>query len=161
YVYVLNAATGKLIQNGSGTSIGKIALDPVGTSLGIAGYPNLIDADLDGIFDRVYVVDTAGRIYKVDLSGAAPLACQLASTGKSVFAGMAVAVFSNQTQTKVRLYLGGAPNPDGSSTPPPIASYHLFAFEDDDPLGSCTSAHTSVVFKAPIATPGKLWAAPA
>jgi type IV pilus assembly protein PilY1 len=161
YLYLIDAATGKLLKNGGGTTIGKVALDSVGTSLGIAGYPNIVDANQDGIADRVYVADTSGRVYKVDLTTSTPTACVIASVGESVFAGMAVSVIGATTTPKVRIYLGGGPNPDGSSNPALVSPYHLFGFEDDDNVGTCTGVNTHLVFKYTIPAPGKLWAAPA
>ncbi len=165
YLYLIDAFTGQLIKTGGGVTVGKVTLDASGTSLGIAGYPNIVDANSDGIYDRAYVADTAGRVYKVDFTTATPTACVVATVGESVFAGMAIAVTGTNTQPKVRFYLGGGPNPDGSTNPAITSPYHLFGFEDDDGLGTCSPAGSAngahLVFKYTIAAPGKLWAAPA
>ncbi len=73
---------------------------------------------------------------------------------------MAVASVGDGTTPKMRLYLGGAPNPDGTANPPIQSVYHLFALEDDDPVGTCSTggAHTVYTYALPAGT--KLWAAP-
>lgn len=159
FMFILDAATGVPIKNGS-TTIGKVALDSIGTSLGIGGYPNIVDANNDGIYDRAYVVDTSGRIYKVDLTTPTFTACRIASVGESVFAGMATSVVGPGTTPKVRIFLGGSPNPDGSTNPPIGSQYHAFAFDDNDALGTCTTGGAQLVFTYNIQPPGKIWAAP-
>jgi hypothetical protein len=77
-----------------------------------------------------------------------------------VFAGMAVAVAKTTPSPQVRIFLGSSPNPDGSSNPPIASQYHAFAFNDNDPLGTCTTGGAQLVFTYSIAPPGKVWAAP-
>jgi type IV pilus assembly protein PilY1 len=159
YLYILDATTGKSILNANNQPIGKVTLDGTGTSFGIGGYPNLVDADQDGIYDRAYVVDTAGRIYKVDFTTNPPLACKIGSVNETVYASMATYIVQTNPP-QVRLYLGGSPNPDGSNPPPANTQYFLAAIEDDDPIGTCTQS-AKTVFTYNLTPPAKLWAAPA
>jgi type IV pilus assembly protein PilY1 len=157
YLYFLDAATGAL-SPGSGDT-GKVKMNTganTAQALGFAGYPNLVDADLDGLIDRVYAVDTSGRIFKYDITTGAH--CAVAAIGESAFSGMAALVAGNDQQPKVRLFLGGGPNPDGSGTP--ATNYHLFAFEDDDPLGTCAEGGAALVYRVTLPQGQKLWAAP-
>lgn len=165
YLYLIDAATGLLVTNAAGTTtVGKVALDSVGTTLGIGGFPNIVDANQDGIFDRAYVVDSGGSIYKVDFTTTTPTSCKIANVGESVFASMAVAPVGDGTSPKIRLYLGGSPNPDGTTNPAILSQYHLFAIEDDDPVGTCTplgqATSASLVYTYALPAGTKLWAAP-
>jgi type IV pilus assembly protein PilY1 len=161
YLYLIDATTGRLITNAAGTTtIGKVALDSVGTTLGIGGYPNIVDADQDGVFDRAYVVDTGGSVYKVDFATSTVKSCKIGSVGESVFAGMAVAAVGDGSSPRIRLFIGGGPNPDGTTNPAIKLPYHLFAIQDNDAPGTCTASGATSVYTYTLTSPWKLWAAP-
>ncbi len=151
YAFVIDASNGTTITNG------KIALDVANPPLayGFASSPNLVDSDGDGINDRAYMVDTSGRIFRVNLGNLTK--CQIGSTGEPVFSGMAINVLS---PSKVQLFLGGGANPDGSNLPATPSTLHIFALEDDDPASGATCTAATVVYK--YATPGNqsTWATP-
>jgi hypothetical protein len=151
YAFVIDASNGTTITNG------KIALDVANPPIayGFASSPNLVDSDGDGINDRSYMVDTSGRIFRVNLGNLTK--CQIGSTSEPVFSGIAINVVS---PSKVQLYLGGGANPDGSNLPPKPTTLHIFAFEDDDPASGATCTSATVIYK--YATPGNqsTWATP-
>jgi type IV pilus assembly protein PilY1 len=173
YLYLVDALTGITIGGG------KRKLNTGGASAqayGFAGYPSLIDANQDGLIDRVYAVDTSGRIFKYDLTSNQH--CVIAQLGETVYSGMAVLVGGNSTAPTVKLYVGGAPNPDGTgscasdsdctapdscqnnvcSTQP--VTYHLRAYQDSDLVGTCTSGGASLVYSVTLPPGQRLWAAP-
>jgi hypothetical protein len=61
----------------------------------------------------------------------------------------------------VRLFVGGAPNPDGTANPPLTPPYHVYGYEDDDPVGTCTTNLATRVYAQTLNGSDKLWAAPA
>jgi len=151
FLFVLDAA--------NGTSIMKAQLNTGANAAqanGFAGYPNLVDANQDGLIDRVYSVDTTGRIFKYDLTNNS--SCVVASVGETVYSGMAIESTVLAGTPVVKLFLGGAPPPDGTGTE--LANYHLFMFQDDDPVGTCTNNGATQEYKVTLATGQKLWAAP-
>jgi type IV pilus assembly protein PilY1 len=154
YAFFIDASNGTTITNG------KVGLDTTGsTAYGFASFPNLVDSDGDGVNDRAYMVDTAGRIFRVNL----PLLtkCQVGTLGEPVFSGMAVNVLTTTGGSPVvRLYVGGGANPDGTNTPAKPSALHIFALEDDDPVSGATCSTAKLVYK--YATPGNqsTWAAP-
>jgi len=151
YLYELDAATGSVLTKtklNTGSASAK--------AYGFAGYPNLVDTDQDGLIDRVYAVDTSGRLFKRDLTSGAT--CAIANLGESVYSGMSVLVTTTGSGHAVKLFVGGGPNPDGSGS---VASgYHMFAFQDDDPIGACTSTGASLVYQQLLPTGQKIWASP-
>jgi type IV pilus assembly protein PilY1 len=156
FFYLIDARTGTLRK--------KVQLNvggDVAQSTGFASYVSLIDADQNGLADRAYSVDTSGRIFKYDIFS--NKTCMIASTGETVYAGMAFQVSGNAGAPVVQMYLGGAPNPDGTGTVQ-AGPYHLFAFKDPDPVGACTEANvvngTTLLYKVPLAAGEKLWASP-
>ena len=175
YLYFINPLTGKIINPANGTddttsgyTKGKIQLNAGNTNsaynttaYGFAGYPNLVDADQDGLIDRIYAVDTSGRIFKYDLT--TQKKCVVAATGESVFSGMAVNVTGSGGSPVVTLYLAGGPNPDGSGSTTGGGSggvFRTFAFEDSDLVGTCTAQGASTVYTKNLSAGEKVWAAP-
>ena len=168
YLFLIDASTGwtygaSAAPPANTGASGKIALDSTGTTAyGFAGFPNLVDSNQDGVYDRAYAVDTAGRIFRVDLKTLKT--CTIQNVGEPVFSGMATDVVS---AGKVRLYVGGGDNPDGIDLPatgggtgfPP---YHVYGFEDDDTAGTSTCHTASLVYKYTTPSSGseKVWAAP-
>jgi type IV pilus assembly protein PilY1 len=173
FMYVLDASTGWLLNattapNASPTpnkppasgTYGKVTLDATGTTAyGFAGFPNMVDSDQDGVYDRAYAVDTAGRVYRVDLK--LLTACKIASIGEPVFAGMATSVVGT---SKVRLYVAGGSNPDGTSLPAASGTgyppYHVIGLEDSDIAGTATCTTAKIVYKFAAPNNEKVWAAP-
>ena len=175
YIYFINPLTGKIINPLDGTNDttggftkGKIQLNAGNsnaayntTAYGFAGYPNLVDANQDGLIDRVYAVDTSGRVFKYDLTTRTK--CVVAATGESVFSGMAVDVSGSSGAPVVRLYVGGGPNPDGTGSTTgggPGGVFRAFAFQDNDVVGVCTAGGASTVYTKNLSAGEKVWAAP-
>jgi len=131
YLYVIDAPTGSTLT--------KKKLDPgVGQpqAEGIAGYPNLVDANQDGVVDRAYAVDTLGRVYKYDFTTG--VSCVIARAGETVYSSMATLVAQRNGNPVVWVYFGSGPNPDGTGV---VADrYSLFAFRDENPIGGCSTA---------------------
>lgn len=174
YLYLIDASTGWTLgataaPPANTAATGKVVLDGVGdTAYGFASFPSLVDSNEDGVYDRAYAVDTSGRVFRVDLKTLK--VCNVANVGEPVYAGLATDVINTN---KVRLYVGGGSNPDGTGLPatggtlayPP---YHVFGFEDDDIAGTSTCSTAQLVYK--VATPDsnagdpstsqKVWAAP-
>lgn len=158
FVYLVDPLSGNIVQ--------KRKLDTgldAATSFGFAGYPNLVDADMDGLIDRMYNVDTSGRIFKYDF--VADVHCRVGSTSVSggtpetVYAGMAVDTSGGtRAQPLVKIYVGGGPNPDGTGVV--IPGYHLFAFQDNDPVGTCSEGGAKMLYAAALNANEKTWAAP-
>jgi len=74
-IYIVNAATGDLIfsVNGdSGTTTGNIYVPEM--QFAIPSNVNVFDANGDGFEDRLYVGDSAGQIFRVDLTNVDPTA---------------------------------------------------------------------------------------
>ncbi|MEO6953303.1 MAG: hypothetical protein ABI321_16000 [Polyangia bacterium] len=153
YVYFIDALSGAISK--------KVQLNVApnaAQATGIAGYVSLVDADTDGMPDRVYTVDTAGRVFKVDTT--TQKACLIASMGETNYSGLAVQLMQGSTLAlpKVQIFVGGGSNPDGSGA---VASnYHIFSYEDDDPVGTCSQGKGTLVYKYTIADGSKVWAAP-
>ncbi|HEX4460871.1 MAG TPA: hypothetical protein VIA18_22985, partial [Polyangia bacterium] len=154
YAFVIDASNGTTITNG------KVALDVANPPLayGFAGFPNLVDSDGDGVNDRAYMVDTSGRVFRVNLANLTK--CQIASLGEPVFSGMAINVVTANNLPKVRLYVGGGANPDGSNLPAKPAAFHIFSIEDDDPVSGATCTQATLVYKYPTPNNQSTWAAP-
>src|SRR5581483_10150601 len=151
FFYVLDALTGTVLQ--------KVQLNigpDIAKSNGFASYVSMVDANQDGLADRAYSVDTLGRIFKYDF--VSQTSCMVASTGEPVYAGMAFQVTGNPGAPVVTMFLGGAPNPDG--TGPVQTLYHLFSFKDVDTVGHCTEIGAQLVYSVPLPSGQKLWAAP-
>jgi hypothetical protein len=149
YLYVIDAATG--------VTITKNRLNP-GTgqpqAQGIAGYPNLVDANQDGVVDRAYAVDTLGRVYKYDFTTG--ISCVIARAGETVYSSMATLVAQRNGNPVVWVYFGGGPNPDGTGT---VADrYSLFAFRDENPIGSCSTA--ALEYQKTLPPGQRNWSAP-
>jgi type IV pilus assembly protein PilY1 len=157
YLYVIDASDGTTVTGG------KIALDSAGTTAyGFAGFTNLVDSDLDGIVDRAYNVDTAGRVYRVTLSNFQ--ACNIYNLGEPVFSGMGTSVLTTNGISKVRLYVGGGINPDGTGKPSPTGTgyppYHIFGIEDNDATPGTTCTTAALVYKYNAPNNQSTWAAP-
>jgi type IV pilus assembly protein PilY1 len=173
YLYRLNAV--------SGAQTAKVKLNTgsfTAQAYGFAGYPNLVDANQDGLVDRVYSVDTSGRIFKYDY--ASNSACVVATVGESVYSGMAVEVGGSGASPTVKLFLGSAPNPDGTgscsvnsdcisgqlcsnmvcTSSGTAITWHLFAYQDNDINGTCTSIGAAKLYKVNLPAGQRLWAAP-
>jgi type IV pilus assembly protein PilY1 len=150
YLYLLDGPTGAVQAK---AKLNTTTSPAQGT--GFAGYPNLVDADNNGLVDRVYTVDTTGRVFKYDLQSGT--SCVVASLGESVYTGMAVQLQAVGSAPAVKLFIGGGPNPDGSGTV--AAAYHLFAILDNDRVGTC-SGTSQPVYTVTLASGQKVWAAP-
>ena len=153
FVYFIDALTGTLTKKVQLN----VALNATQTT-GIAGYVSLVDADQDGMPDRAYSVDTAGRIFKVDMT--TQTSCLVASLGETVYSGMAVQLMQAGTfaSPKVQIFVGGGSNPDGTGL---VAStYHIASYEDDDPVGTCGASKGTLVYRYNIQNGAKVWAAP-
>ncbi|MDB4965327.1 MAG: putative pilus biosis operon protein [Myxococcales bacterium] len=173
YVYVLDASTGWVLGATTAPNAspvpnkkpttgawGKVTLDATGTTAyGFAGFPNMVDSDQDGVYDRAYVVDTAGRVFRVDLK--LLTACKIATLGEPVFAGMGTFVVGG---SQVRLYVAGGSNPDGTTLPAASGSgyppYHVYGLEDTDVAGTASCTTAKIVYKFNAPNNEKVWAAP-
>src|SRR5262249_19168579 len=98
-----------------------------------------------------------GRLFKLDLTSMT--ACQIATPGESIFAGVAAAR-SVTSGTQVKIFLGGAANPDGTANPAIASTYHLFGYQADDPNGTWSAGGATVGFTKALAAGEKLWATP-
>jgi Tfp pilus tip-associated adhesin PilY1 len=114
----------------------------------------MVDSDEDGLLDRVYAVDTLGRLFKHDLTSGQT--CRIASLGESVFSSPAVR--AGGSGQPVSIFVGGGPNPDGSGTV--LASYHLFGLRDEDPPGTCTEGGAVQIYQVDAGAGQKVWATP-
>lgn len=163
-----------LIDAGSGTTTGKVLLNqqgPGGVTYGVVGSPIMIDFTSsgapggNGVIDRVYVVDTLGRLYKINTAqvvvpnqwgwwanNSAGL-CYLGTLGESVYSSLAVDVVANQ---QVNIYVGGGPDPNAYDTNPRI--WHFAKFEDFDGINQCNPAKVGFMNALPFGQ--KVWASP-
>jgi type IV pilus assembly protein PilY1 len=168
YLYVVDASTGwtygaSAAPPANTGATGKVALDATGaTAYGFAGFPSLVDSNEDGVYDRAYAVDTAGRVFRVDLKTFKT--CKIANVGEPVFTGLATSVVN---ANQVRIYVGGGSNPDGTDIPATGGSasfppYHVFGYEDTDTAGTSACATAKLVYKYATPSSGneKVWAAP-
>lgn len=154
YLYLINPLSGTTLTGG------KIKLNTgayAAQAYGIAGYPSLVDANQDGLVDRIYAVDTSGRIWKYDLGLAQ--ACVVAALGESVYSGLAIEVGGTASAPSVRIFAGGGPSTSGVGTTGSDGRYHAFSFVDSNTPGSCSAAVQS--FKVALNAGEKVWAAPA
>lgn len=74
-IYIVNAATGDLlfsVNGDSGTDAGNIYVPQM--QFAIPSNVNVFDSDGDGFEDRLYVGDTAGQLFRVDLIDVDPTA---------------------------------------------------------------------------------------
>jgi len=86
--------------------------------------------------------------------------CQIYSLGEMVFSGMAVNVATSGSAMKVQLYVGGGANPDDTSVPTKLSSYHIFGIEDDDNLTGTACTTASLIWKTTAPSSQSVWAAP-
>ncbi len=111
----------------------------------------MVDTDGDGEIDRIYLADTNGVLYKVNT--AKNQVCPIAKTGEALFAPIAV---DSSTSGTVRVFVAGGGNPKlGAALG---SSYHLFAYQDRDVVGSCSSA--TLLFSQSLPAGHRVWAAP-
>ncbi len=153
-----------LIDAGNGATLARIALGATAVQ-GAAGSPAMVDSDGDGVVDRMYVVDTAGTLYKVNT--ATESVCTIAALGEPVFAPLAV---DATVAGKTLIYLAGGGDPDGSA-PPPSVPLHAWEIADTDVAGGCKGvilqpptmmkddAH-QIVFEVALPAGAQVWPAP-
>jgi type IV pilus assembly protein PilY1 len=144
-----------LIDSASGTTISKIQLNAgsvTDPAYGMVGPPAMVDSEGDGVIDRLYVVDTSGRLFKVNT--ASSTVCEIGTTGETVYSPLALTVDQGDP-AKVRIFIGGGDNPYTNDT---VGTYHLTAFEDDDQVGACNKA--TVLYAQALPAGQKVWAAP-
>lgn len=154
YLFLIDPLTGTTMTGG------KIKLNTganAATTYGVAGYPSLVDSNQDGLVDRVYLVDTSGRVWKYDLTSST--SCVVASLGESVFSGLAVEAGGSPSAPAIRLFVAGGPSVNGLlGTTAADGRYHAFAFLDSSASGSCTTATQQ--FRVALNASEKVWAAP-
>ena len=100
-IYVVNAETGVLIFSIGGTGSGA-AIEVPEMKYAIPSNVTAFDSDGDGFEDRVYVGDTVGQVWRVDLVGVNP-ASVLAPEGDSVV-GILANISTPGTLTKERRF---------------------------------------------------------
>lgn len=135
-----------------GATISKVRLTVSGSpALGAVGSPSLIDADGDGMIDRAYLVDTSGRVWRVETSSGAT--CLLYDVREPVFSSLAVTADAQA----VHLFMGSADHPDLSDSGGP---YHYFAIDDTNRSGECRGDRVRLVFSGTFGNGEKLWTTP-
>ncbi|MSP62050.1 MAG: hypothetical protein EXR72_17300 [Myxococcales bacterium] len=145
YLYRIDLTTGVTLQK-TKLNIGAFAAPAYGS----VDSPVMIDSDLDGVIDRIYLADTSGRVLKVDT--ASNRVCLLADIGESVFAPIAV----SSSDHAVRIYVAGGDHPEIED--PAAQSYHLVALEDRDAGSACSPA--TQLFRASLPSGHRAWARP-
>ena len=174
YLYLIDLQYGNTLSNfGARDGFGRVKLNVAGGNadcsglvLGSYGSPVMVDSDVDGVVDRIYVADTKGCLYKVET--ASMTVCPLAALGETVFAPIAVRV-PDDVSGRVEVFVAGGDDPEAldlAALAPAVPHFHLFGIEDDDAPGACGPPRS--LFTADLtpsaASPGvvhKVWSAPA
>jgi hypothetical protein len=80
---IVSAATGELLWQAASAEAPDVTLVHPELTASFAAAPRAVDADGDGLADRVYALDVAGRLWRFDFGGEAPSARLLARLGLS------------------------------------------------------------------------------
>ncbi len=157
FLYAIDATTGQTIANG------KVPLNnPAGppgvseTAYGIEGHILPYDSDADGYVDRVYAVDTNGRLWKWDT--VSQQVCLLASVGRPVYSAPTIVPPPEGTLGgSVAIFFASGDDPERNDA---TGTNYIYGYADAAQPGSCTSADVTEVYKQPIKAGEKVWADP-
>ncbi len=148
FLFLVDVTTGSTLATG-----GKIQLNSGGGSkgaqaYGVAGRPVMVDADEDGVTDRVYVADTNGRVWRYIPEATSNRVCLVAEVGQPIYVtpSMDVRRTSNNV-ARVTFYFGTGDSPDENDTP--NAPYYFYGFVDNDDPGDCTLAEELYSYQLP------------
>jgi hypothetical protein len=80
---IVTSASGTVLWQAAASAAPGVSLAHPQLTASFAAPPRVVDADGDGLAERIYAIDVAGRLWRFDFGGAAPTARVLARLGTS------------------------------------------------------------------------------